>query len=202
MPISGTGISTKRLSIRPSALRKKRVRSRGFSLLELLIVVTIIGIFAGVAVLSMGVVGSDREVEREAFRLQSLMNLLREEALMQSRDFGVEFAENGYRFYVYDYQQLRWILPLGDNLLAARELVEPVNVDLRVEDRDLVLEMAREDDGMDDEEDPEPQVMILSSGEMTPFEASFFRDLGGGRFTLTAEIDGTLEVTQDGYDAP
>ena len=63
------------------------------------------------------------------------MNLLREEALMQSRDFGVEFAENGYRFYVYDYQQLRWILPLGDNLLAARELVEPVNVDLRVEDR-------------------------------------------------------------------
>lgn len=195
MPTSVTGTSTER--------RRRSARSGGFSLLELLVVVVIIGLFAGAAVLSMGVLGNDRDIEREAFRLRSLMNLLREEALMQSRDFGILFTDNSYRFYAYDYQQLRWVVPVGEGLFVEHELDEPLNIDLRVEDRDLVLDAgfqaARDDDEDEEDDDPEPQVMVLSSGEMTPFEADIFRDLGGGRFTLAAELDGTIEVTQDGF---
>jgi len=189
------------------------VRSGGFSLLELLVVVMIIGLIAGAAVLSMGVVGTDREIEREVIRLRTLLDLLREEAIMQSRDFAVLFAEDGYRFYIYDYQQLQWVDPVGDELLAARQLGEPIRLDLRVEDRDLVLEpeVAAVMSGADEEEEeeeeeeddgPEPQIMILSSGEMTPFEASFYRDLADGRFILTAELDGSFEVSEDGFDSP
>jgi general secretion pathway protein H len=202
MQTSATGISIRRTA------RHSLRANRGFSLLELLVVVTIIGIFAGVAVLSMGVLGSDRTIEREALRLKSLMELVREEAVMQSRDFGVLFGEDGYRFYTYDYQQLKWVPPSDDKLFAEHALEAPLNMTLRVEDRDLVLETPERDSA--DEGDtaekgdsargPEPQVLILSSGEMTPFEADIYRDFTGGRFVLTAGLDGQIEITQDGFD--
>lgn len=174
-----------------------RRASSGFSLLELLVVITIIGVFAGAAVLSMGVLGNDREVEREAFRLRTLLELLQEEAIMQSRDFGVLFSASGYRFYVYDYERLLWLDPIGDDFLREHELTEPINLALTLEDRDLVLDESFDEEAL---EEPEPQVIILSSGEMTPFEAALFRELDAGQFVLTAELDGTFEISQNGFD--
>ena len=196
MQISGTGISTDR---RASSVLSPRPCSHGFSLIELLVVVTIIGIFAGAAVLSLGILGSDRELEREAFRFRSLVDLLVEEAVMESRDYGLMFSESGYRFYIYDYQQLIWLDPIGDRFLAEYQLREPLTMALSLEDREVVLEA-----GFDPEllEDPEPQVLILASGEITPFEAEFYREPNGGRFVLTAGLDGSLELSERGFDGP
>ncbi|HEX7080309.1 MAG TPA: type II secretion system minor pseudopilin GspH [Gammaproteobacteria bacterium] len=218
-PTSATGISTdaaRERRRRRRALLARPRSSRGFTLLELLVVVTIIGLFAGAAVLSMDLVDDERGLEREVTRLQSLLSLVREEAVMQSRDFGVLFAEDGYRFYTYDYEQRRWVEPPGDNLLVHHELPEPLQVDLEIEDRDLVLEpmsssMSTRDDSSGDDsgddsdaedEGPQPQVMILASGEITPFTAAFYRDPAGGRFTMTADFDGTFTVSKDGFDSP
>jgi general secretion pathway protein H len=150
-------------------------------------------------VLSMGVVGSDREVERETLRLRSLLGLLREEALMQTRDYGVLFTAAGYRFYIYDYVQQLWVEPADDELLAQRDLPEALNLALAVEERDLVL--APGFDRLEDDEEPQPQVMILSSGELTPFTAELARDFTNGRFVLTVGIDGKMEISEDDFDA-
>jgi len=172
----------------------------GFTLIELLVVVVIIGIFAGAAVLSLGVVGSDREIEREVFRLRTLLELLSEEAVLQNRDYGVEFSETGYRFYIYDNVTLLWFEPGNDRFLSERALEYPISLGLTLEDREITLdiEFEAEDEDIDQ---PEPQVIVLASGEMTPFDISFYRDLNGGQFILSAEIDGTLEVSQEGFDA-
>lgn len=183
MPRSATGISTE--------------TARGFSLLELLIVVTIIAIFIGATVLSIGVAGRDREMEREMLRLQSLLELLREEALMQSRDYGVMFSANGYRFYLYDYQELAWLEPANDQLLRARQLPEPLSLTLVLEGRNLVLRPGFDADML---ETPRPQVAILASGELTPFAASLRREFSPGRMTLEVEIDGSMEVAEDGFE--
>jgi general secretion pathway protein H len=175
-----------------------RAACRGFSLLELMVVVVIIGVFAGAVVLSLRVVGSDREIEQEILRLRSLIDVLREESLMQTRDFGLLFTETGYRFYIYDYQQLAWVEPTDDRLLEEHSLREPLHLSLVIEERRLVL--AEDFEALDTEE-PEPQVMILSSGELTPFEADVYRDFDDGHFTLTAALDGKLEVTEDGFDS-
>jgi general secretion pathway protein H len=170
----------------------------GFSLIELLVVVVIIGVFAGAAVLSVGVVGSDRELEREVFRLRTLLELLHEEAVMQNRDYGVLFSETGYRFYIFDNETLLWFDPVDDRFLAARQL-EPVSLALSLEDRDVALDIEFESETL---EEPVPQVVLLSSGEITPFEAEFYRELNGGRFVLSAEFDGSLDVSEVGFDGP
>lgn len=223
MPISATGISTRRLGDRNrraeafprrrqrvanAALggalgrfgsRDRRRRCAGFSLLELLVVVMIIALFAGAAVLSIGTLGSDREVQREAQRLGSLIDLLGEEAVMASRDYGILFSESGYRFYVYDYQTLTWNLPAGDRLLAEHELTAPLQLMLELDDR--AVELGRSFETMNGNEQPEPQVVVFASGEVTPFAARFYRDITGGRFSVEVDFDGVTTISEDGFDA-
>lgn len=191
MPTLATGTSTD--------AAKSRLAFSGFSLLELLVVVTIIAIFAGAAVLSIGSLGRDRELEREASRLQSVIDLLQEEAVMESRDYGVLFSESGYRFYVYDQQQAAWLTLANDRLLAERILEAPVRLSLELDAREALLP---QDFELRPNQQPEPQVVILASGELTPFDVSLYRDLTGGRFRLSAELNGMLTLTQDGFDAP
>jgi hypothetical protein len=51
-----------------------------------------------------------------------------------------------------------------------------------------------------DVENPEPQVMLLSSGEVTPFTVEMTRADIQGRFELTVALDGKVDVVQEGFN--
>ena len=188
MPTSGTGIYKSRAARRLIA---------GFSLLELLVVIAIIGLLAQAVTLSLGALGDDRELEEETRRLRGVIDLLHEESLMQSRDYGVMFAATGYRFYVYDYQQLTWVEPQGDRLLTEHALRPQLLMSLVLDGRTVPLVRDFEEQ---DIENPEPQIMLLASGEVTPFTIEMERDGTDGRFELSAKLDGELSLVQKGFD--
>jgi general secretion pathway protein H len=143
--------------------------------------------------LSWRAVGNDQEMEQETGRLRGMIDLLREEALMQSRDYGLMFTETGYRFYVFDYRELKWVEPQTDRLLEPHALRPLLSMALMLDGREVPLERDFESQ---DIENAEPQVMLLSSGEVTPFEIEMTRDDVRGRFELKVALDGKVDVAQ------
>ena len=114
-------------------------RCAGFTLIEILVVVVIIGVISAAIVLSVNLTGRDRELENESDRLLALMNYAREQAELQTREYGVIFHDDGYQFVAYDPRRLRWREVYEDESLRLRRLPDGLDFKLIVDARPVVL---------------------------------------------------------------
>ncbi|MGI9273202.1 MAG: type II secretion system minor pseudopilin GspH [Woeseiaceae bacterium] len=153
--------------------------SSGFTLIEILVVVSVMAIIVSIALLSLGVLGDDRQLREEARRVGSLLQAAQDEAIMQGREFGLEVMRESYRFVEYDPYELRWLEMQTDDIFRYRQLPGDIEFDLLLEDKIVLLSLdAKEIDQDDDDERGSnrsneayaPHIMIFSSGESTPFE--------------------------------
>lgn len=78
--------------------RSRALNQNGFSLLETLIVLAIIGIITGTVGLSLRAVQAERDLQTEARRLAHLFELAQAEARKTGRTVRWEYGETGYRF--------------------------------------------------------------------------------------------------------
>ncbi|MGH8301103.1 MAG: type II secretion system minor pseudopilin GspH [Steroidobacteraceae bacterium] len=122
-------------------MRAERRPSRvaGFTLVEILVVVLIIGVVTAGMLLSMSFAGKDTELQTESKRLLSLMDYAREQGELQTRDYGVFFGQHGYEFVVYDVRTGAWRLASEDDALRQRTLPSSLEFKLVVDARPIVL---------------------------------------------------------------
>ena len=163
---------------------------RGFSLLELLVVFTIIGIVLAMATLSVNLAGDDQELEKSARRAEALMTMAAEEALLQGRDFGVLFEERRYQFLAFDYDRGQWVVYAGDDMFRPRDLAEGHYFELDVEGQVVLLES----EPTEPEDGFVPQVPLLSSGDLVPFELRIRREFDDDVFILSGQANGVIEL--------
>ena len=176
-------------------------RSNGFSLIEILVVIVIIGIVSGIALMSLGILGDDRQLQTEARRLTSLVEVAQDEAMMQGREFGVEFMNDSYRFVEYDPFINQWGELIGDEMLRLRELPDDVEFILMLEGQRVLLENdpARFEDpeeaaDRDLTETYSPHVYIFSSGDITPFDLEIRRRYDNETVAIKSDLTGAVEV--------
>ena len=101
--------------------------------------VVIIGIVTAGVLLSVTLTGRDRELERESDRLLSLVNYAREQAEVQTREYGVIFHDDGYQFVAYDARRAVWRQVYEDDSLRLRKLPDGLDFKLVVDARPVTL---------------------------------------------------------------
>lgn len=95
-----------------------RKRARGFTLLELLIVIVIAGITLGLV--SFNAIPSERQVlQNEAQRIALLLQLARDEAIVRNRPIAFEADGQQYRFLIRNDKE--WEPVTQNDLLRERD---------------------------------------------------------------------------------
>lgn len=105
----------------------KQIRQRGFTLLELLVVLVIVGIMLGFVTLN-ALPSSRQALQNEAQRIALLLQLARDEAIVRNRPVAFEVDQYRYRFWILDENNV-WQPMDRDDMLREREFQRaPVNL--------------------------------------------------------------------------
>ena len=188
----------------------------GFTLLEILIVIVIIGMLVTLVGLSVGVLGRDTEVQDQAKRFWAVLNQAKEEAELLGINLGVIVDQTGYDFVRFDPKAWTWKSVADDDLLSARQFPPGLTVTLALEGRTVVLKPHNErkvEEKKPDEDtaapklqkslqdaDMAPHIMLLASGDVNPFELRIAREESDYRWHVLSKPDNTLEYGE--VDAP
>ena len=179
-------------------------KSRGFTLIEIMLVMVIIGCAVGIVVLSMPGVGSqgDGDIKTQSERLQALVSQIAEQAMLEGRTIGLRVDKSGYQFMVRQQKSADqavttesnqvatawddqvWVNYEKEKLLTKATVPEGTEVELEL--GGLALDNEENRVGLEkvdwfsqrDETNPEPQILLLPGGEITPFQ-----------LTLTPPVD-------------
>lgn len=96
MPKLATGANSS-----PSRVAVALSGTRGFTLVELLVVVVIAGILTGAVLLVLGQSGQAQTIQRELARVNASLNMMCDQALLGGYARGLRFHEEGYDFWQY-----------------------------------------------------------------------------------------------------
>ncbi len=157
-----------------------RSRAAGFTLIEILVVLVVIGLLAALAVFTMAGSSQQRELENEVRELFLLMQTASEQAVLNNQELGLRLEEGEYQFVAFEDQTGDWKAS-GERMFRARELPDWVTVTEFIENDAPRLASA--------EDRLRPDVVFFSSGETTPFELEF---------TLGSSTETTHVLASDG----
>lgn len=156
---------------------------RGFTLIEILIVMLIMSIVSGIAILTISG-NHQKQIEYSANTLTHILTLASEEAMLRPGTLGVAFTENSYEFFIYhepkDEDENPWE-PLQSKTFGKHHFPKKTEISLKVQDQ--VAEL-----------NGKPQVIIAENGDFTPFTLTI-RDTQKPLYQISGNASG--EVTNE-----
>lgn len=184
-------------------------RSNGFTLIEILVVIVVIGIISTIVLLGLDNFREDRELQTEAKRIASLIELTSDEATFQGRNFGLRLMQNGYQFFEHDPLTGIWREVFLDDLMRQRQLIQGTKFELFLEKKQILLDTVTADSAPNNNTEDDltqeylPHIFILSNGDITPFNLEIIRNIDQTRIVLSVSANGMIKMgTSENYQSP
>lgn len=143
---------------------QSRTTNSGFTLIEILVVLIVVGLLASLAVFTLGGSSRQRELENEVRELYLLMQTASEQAVLNNLEMGMRLEEGGYQFVAFQDQTARWKAS-GERIFQPRAFPDWLVATEYIEN-DAPRLASKEDREL-------PDVVFFSSGETTPFQIEF-----------------------------
>lgn len=156
-------------------------------------VLTIIGIVVSTVVLSVSTGDISTQMDVEIRRIYALVNLAREESMLQGQEYALTVAPDHYGFEVHE--EKGWEPITNDKLLRDRKLQVGMELALVVENVEVKLSSS---ENTDNSVSKPARVYILSSGEMSAFELILRSSDEKVQYRLRADEDGKMQVLSPG----
>jgi general secretion pathway protein H len=164
-----------------------RALIKGFTLVEMMAVLIVVGIAASMVMLSVGDATRPHKVKDAARHLYGSMSLALEDAVFLNKQLGLRFDYSNvdgelvysYEWLYFDYEQKQWqIIELDD--FAKVDLPDFVTLTLEVEGQETLIgaekktsELFKAEKKADDKNPIlHPDLYFLSSGEIQAFKIS------------------------------
>ncbi len=177
-------------------------RHSGFTLIEMMVVLLIMGIIVSTVVLSINTDNIEEHMEIEMRRIHALLNLARDEAVLQGQEIAFVVEDNKYLFEVL--AEDGWTPITDDRVFRERKVVIGTELALVVDDIEINLGSKRSEDetpptndygeNAQTEKDKRPRVYILSSGEIMPFELILRTEDQTIEFRVRVEEGGEVQM--------
>lgn len=155
-------------------------RPAGFTLVEVMLVMLLIGLLATTVVMNFSGESREERLEKEAERFQQIFQFVAETAMLKQQEWGLYVLPDRYGFLYYNTDDGKWAEADEPAGLQQHELPADITLQLELEglpgeETNLLskLEWQLDDDEQADEDSKIPvlpQVFILSSGEISPFK--------------------------------
>lgn len=158
-------------------------RIAGFSLLEVMVVLAIIGGLFSFVLISMKPGDIRASMVEETRRISAYLEAAQEEAILRNIEMAIRFEHDSYSFL--QLQQGKWEPIEGDRVFKKYTLPKQMRFHVEVLDGSVPL--------ADDKRAAEAMVLILSSGEVSPFELSIIAP-DGRRYSMRSNFMGGTEL--------
>lgn len=133
------------------------MRSRGFTLLEILVVVFVISITVTVILLNVSLVNPERRIKNVSQQAVKLIRFAHQQAILEQKNLALSLTKKGYEFIRYDGEN--WV-KFENKRLRPKPFDEKIKSELEVEGR-LIQPQKKK---------LQPHILILASGELSVFK--------------------------------
>jgi len=153
------------------------MKNKGFTLIEILVVVLIIGITLGFAMMAFGDFGEKRRIVISAEQFANYVKLVQQQAILETSTLGISFKNNTYQVLRFQPPS-SWSPMQATHIFRQQQFPKGVMINLR---------HAKIKPGT-------PTIIINSSGDMTAFTLDFGTAKEASLATIIGARNGALTV--------
>lgn len=166
-----------------------KLRHAGFTLMEVMLVILLMGLTAAAVTMSIGNSGPQQALDRTARQFIAATEMVLDETVLSGQFIGIVIEKTSYQFVFY--KDGKWEPLDKDRVLSEKQMEPGVVMNLVLDGLPLVQDDEEDDSWFeepliepsadDKKKHPEPQVMLFPSGEMSAFELTFITKTDKGQ---------------------